>query len=50
MNWLELAQRVEGLLEDVREFRKDEEEFPETVDKIIRLLEQTLEEMDNAES
>ena len=48
MNWLEVGQRVEGLLEDMREFRKGEEEFPKTADKVIELLEQIITVMDEA--
>lgn len=56
MNWLELSQRVEGLLEDVRDFRdselelfmEGEESYPKTVEKILTLLEMISDVMDEA--
>lgn len=56
MNWLELSQRVEGLLEDVRDFRdselelfmEGEESYPKTAEKILTLLEMISDVMDEA--
>lgn len=40
MNWLEFSQRVLGLIEYAEEAKEYEEEYPKTLDKIIELLEQ----------
>lgn len=38
MDWLELGQRVEGLRTYVAEMANDEEEYPDTLSCIDRLL------------
>lgn len=49
MEWLEIAQRVEGLKSDLESMRTPEEEYPETLEMCIEYCRKMLIVMDFAD-
>lgn len=47
MNWLEIGQKVEGLIDYLEEGVASEKEYPKTLAKLIKLAEDMVNYIDN---
>jgi hypothetical protein len=47
VTWLELGQRLEGLQADMIEMRKEEEDYPDTLDSLINYVDIMLHNLDS---